>query len=338
MALQTVSSADFVTWTPGASLTLAGPHDNQGGNFSVAYADLGGVDVVHVTYGLPMPAPTDRHHYHVRATISGSAITFGSPNDISDVSSGQLSEPDGPAAYVGPDGRVWDASGWAVYSGSGNEVAWESTGFDLGQSWDGILGPGMGIAFEPHTVNARAFATAGGNGGSLVALWEAGDAEPDPTNVEWSTWNGLAWSGAVDVFPTAAPQSANDWGVATLSIGHMHVIRRQLSGTFDHEVYAGTAWAKFPPPAADPGLAESGVVVLTDGDVVAVFAIASDAASSVRRNVWKQTAWGGWSTVEGSRAQRRYLSGYASGAHAAVVWTQANGSSYEIAGKLVTLK
>jgi hypothetical protein len=337
MALQTLSSADFVTWTPGATLALGGLHDDQGGNFSVAYADLGGDDVVHVTYGLHLPPPLDRHHYHVRATISGSTITFGTPLDLSDIGSAQLVEPDGPAVYVSSDGRVWDASGWATFMGTGNEVAWASTGFDLGVSWDGLFGPQQGIGAGMHTVNARQLATAGGVG-TMVALWEKADAEPDPTNVEWSQLNGVGWSAPQDVFPAAGSQSANDWGAATLSNGYLHVVRRKLTGGFEQQLFDGVSWQTAPAPPDDPGLAESGVAVLTDGNVVSVFAIASDAADSVRQNVWNTSAWGAWSTVEGSSVPRRYLSGYASGTHAAIIWTQANGASYEIAGKLVTLQ
>ena len=57
-----------------------------------------------------------------------------------------LVDPDGTAVMLGPDDHVRDATGWANYQGTGNEVAWASTAADLGASWDGNFGLQQNIA------------------------------------------------------------------------------------------------------------------------------------------------------------------------------------------------
>lgn len=334
--LQATSSPDFVTWTDATPLDLPASHGEQGGNYSVAYADIAGVDVVHITIDLHFPdadAGPDRRHFHARASLSGGAILYDTPEQVTMVTDPALVDPDGPATIVTSDERVWDSSGWANYMGTGNEVAWESEGFDLGTSWDGMLGLQQNLAAEAHTVNARTFAVAGG---SLVALWELADQEPDPTNVAWSKLGTLGWGTAANVFPGNS-QSANDWDVVEVSANDLRVVRRALDGSFDHLRYDGMTWTTLPAPPPDPGLADSGLVLLTDGTRVAVVTIASDAASSVRLLVWDGAAWGAWSTLEGSTASRRYLSAWSSPGHNAVLWTQQSAAlDLDIVGRLVS--
>jgi len=336
--LQACSSPDFTTWTNATPLQLPASLDENGGNFSVSYADIAGIDVVHITLGLHFPdvdAGPDRRHFHARASLSGGAILYDSPVEVTRVTDPALVGPDGPATIVTADKRVWDSSGWANYMGTGNEVAWESEGFDLGTSWDGMLGIQQSLAAEAHTVNARTFAVAGG--GALVALWELADQEPDPTNVAWSQNGILGWGTPATVFG-GKPQSANDWDVVEVSANDLRIVRRTVEGTFDHLRYDGMTWTTMPAPPADPGLTEAGLVLLAEGARVAVVTIASDPAESIRMVVWDGTAWGTWSTLEGSTATRRHLSAWSGPGHNAVIWTQegANALDLDIVGRLVT--
>jgi len=335
--LQATSSLDFTTWTAATPLVLPASLDEQGGDFSVGYADIAGVDVVHITLGLHFPdadAGPDRRHFHARASLSGGAILYDPPEQVTMVTDPGLTEPDGPATIVTSDHRVWDSSGWANDTTTGNEVAWESAGFDLGTSWDGMLGQQQNIAMAAYTVNARTFAVAGG---SLVAFWELADQEPDPTNVAWSENGILGWGTPAAVFNPPKPQSANDWDVVAVSASDLRVVRRALDGSFDHLRYDGTTWTTLPAPPPDPGLAESGLVLLANGMDVAVVTIASDASSSVRMLVWDGSTWGTWSTLEGSTASRRYLSAWSSPGHDAVLWTQQTPAlDLVIVGRLVS--
>jgi hypothetical protein len=52
--------------------------------------------------------------------------------------------------------------------------------------------------------------------------------------------------------------------------------------------------------------------------------------------VWDGSAWGAWSTLEGSPATRRYLSAWSSPGHAAVLWTQSSSLALDIAGETVS--
>jgi hypothetical protein len=328
--LQASSSPDFATWTPATPLVLPGSHANQGGDLSVAYASIAGVDVVHVAMGLHFTAANDRRIVHVRATLSGGAILYGSPQQLAMVSDPNLVDPDGTAVLVGPDDHVRDATGWANYLGTGNEVAWASTAADLGASWDGNFGLQQNIATASNTVNARVFAVVP-PGGTVLALWELADAEPDPTNVAWSQLGTTGWSNAANVF-SGKSQSANDWDVATVGAGDVRVARRGLDGSFDHVRFDGQGWTTLQAPPSDPGLAESGVVVLANAPHVAVFAIGSDPASSVRQIVWDGTQWGSWSTLEGSTATRRALAGCDAPGHTALLWTETGSAGTSIVG------
>jgi hypothetical protein len=199
-----------------------------------------------------------------------------------------------------------------------------------------MLGLQQGLAAETHTVNARTFAVAGG---SLVAFWELADQEPDPTNVAWSQNGILGWGTPASVFDVnpAKTQGVNDWDVVEVSAGDLRVVRRGVDGTFDHVRYDGTTWTTLPAPPSEPGLTDSGLVLLTDGTQVAVVTIADDAASSVRMVVWDGSAWGAWSTLEGSTASRRYLSAWSGPGHDAVLWTQQTAAlDLDIVGKLVS--
>ena len=333
--LQATSSPDFVTWTDATPLALPASHAEQGGNFSVAYADLGGQDVVHITLDLQYPDPYDQRHFHARATLAGAAILYGPPAQLTMVTNPALTPPDGPATVVTADGHVFDATGLTTVADGGSEVAWGSTGTDMGTSWDGHFGPPQTVATAPYPVSARAFASFGtGLGAGLLALWELADEE-DPTNVAWSSYGVLGWGAPANLFPPDA-QSANDWDVAVVAANDVRVVRRSLDGTFDHVRYDGNSWTTLVAPPQDPGLAGSGVVLLTSGSHVAVVAIAGDAASSVRMIVWDGSAWGAWSTLEGSPATRRYLSAWSSPGHAAVLWTQSSSLALDIAGETVS--
>ncbi|HEX8792173.1 MAG TPA: hypothetical protein VF765_14565, partial [Polyangiaceae bacterium] len=309
--IQTSYSPDFVHWTAGGSLPLLVTLLGQGGNLSVAYADVQGADVVHLSIGGYAATEPKRHHLHARALVQGTTITFGSVADMADVPQGSDTDPDGPATFVDSQGTVWDATGWSNATGGvGNDAIAASTSIEQGgATWGGMFGAQSNVYSAMGNVHSRAFATAGAN--LLVALCDAAD-QAQPSNVEWMTWSGAAWSGPTDVFAGGKTQATNDWGVATLSDGHMHVARRATDGSFDHVRYDGAAWTTLAAPPADTlGWATGqGVVVLASGTNPAIVTIAGDTANSVRMITWTGTAWGQWTTLEGTTASRGWVSGW----------------------------
>ena len=334
LQLQASWSSDFVSWTLAGPLVLPLPHGNEAANFSVAYADLGGVDVVHFALGGHDTATGNRVHGHVRATIVGASITYGSVSPLSSVSDPTFADPDGPATIVAADGTVWDASGWAG-TAPGGETVWASAAPDVGGAWSGSFLVQEVLASTPNPVNARTFATA--TGGPLLALWELGDQQPNPTRLGWTQYvSGTVWIPSNVVF-NASTQSANDWDAVPVGPNDVRLVRRRIDGAFEHASFTGS-WGSFDAPPADPGLAGSGIVLLTDGKRVGLVAIGSDAAASVRMVVWDGAAWGAWKTLEGTTAGRGFLSGWSSPGHAAVIWTEVAGSSFAIVGRPVALQ
>ena len=89
LELQAASSPDFVTWTTATPLSLPAALQDEGGDFSAAYASIAGVDVLHVTLGLHFAA-TDRRHFHVRATVAGGALLWGTPQQLAAVTDTSL--------------------------------------------------------------------------------------------------------------------------------------------------------------------------------------------------------------------------------------------------------
>ena len=341
--IQTSYSPDFVHWMPGGSLPLALSLQGQGGNFSAAYADVQGADVVHLTIGAFATTEPTRHHLHARALVQGTTITFGSIADLGDVTGASDTDPDGPSTFVDSQGTVWDATGWNDATGGvGNEEVSASTSLEQGgANWSDAFGSQSNIYIATGNVHSRAFATAGAN--LLIALCDAADTVAPTTtssNVEWMAWDGATWSGPTDVFAGGKTQTPNDWGVATLTDGHMHVARRATDGSWDHVRYDGAAWTTLAAPPADTlGWATGqGVVVLASGTDVAIVTIAGDTANTVRMIVWNNGAtWGPWTTLEGTTASRGWVSGWSGATTNAVVWTEGDGTGrYQIMGRAVS--
>lgn len=337
--IQTSYSADFVHWSPGGTLPLQFDMQGQGGNFSVAYADVKGADVVHLTIGAFAAGEPTRHHLHARALITGTTITFTSTADVSDVMSNSDTDPDGPATFVDSQGNVWDATGWSnAVGGVGDEAISAAMSTEQGAAtWNDMFGMQTNVFNPQGNVHSRAFAIAGAN--LLVALCDSADV-PTPTNVEWLSWGGAMWSGPLAVFPGGSTQDPNDWGVATLSgSGHMHVVRRTTAGTFDAAWYDGMNWTTMPAAPADTlgGATGQGLVVLASGPRIALVTIAADLPNTVRMLVWNQTQWETWTTLEGSTAARGWVSGWSGPKNDAVIWTEADGTgNYRIMGRVVS--
>ncbi|HEY1954518.1 MAG TPA: hypothetical protein VGH28_02885 [Polyangiaceae bacterium] len=338
--LKTRSSADFVTWTDGASLTLAHPTGGEGRNFSVAYASVAGADVVHVAFSHAEPSLLT--HSHTRAIISGSAITFGLPVDMGAPVSSAADQPDGVATLVAPDGSVWDSTGFTfsvgTTSGHFNEDVFAASVPETGAgSWDASFAQTT-VEVVGQESNARAFVY----DGAPVAFWEDGVDEPDPTNLHFAAFAGGGWTSVQTVFATDAPQDPNDWGVAVLRAGSLtetHAVRATASGSYDHELGATSpsAGAAPPPNARTPG---SGVVLLSDPAHLAAFTLGAD--GSVQRSRWDGAQFGAWESLAPART-RAYLSGYCPdlAAHpeagsCALIWTEPASGGYEVDGMRVS--
>jgi hypothetical protein len=339
-SLKTRSSPDFVTWTDGPTLTLPYTNAGEGRNFSVAYAQLGGQDVIHVSF--THDDGSTQRHTHTRAVASAATLTFDTPADvcsIADTSSGA----DSPADLVLDDGTVWDSTG-AVKSqntsaGHFNEDVFLSPAKDTGASWGGGFAQTT-VEVVNQWCNARQFLDLGG--GDVVAAWEGGDPEPNPNNVHGAIFSQGAWGSPISLFSDAS-QDPNDWDGAMLVAGtarEPHLVRARLGGGYDHILGTGPSTASAPQTMArSPG---SGLVLLADPDHLAIVDTAQD--GTLEMASWTAAGsgqWSAWAALTGAGV-RRYLSGYCPdlGAHpeaggCAVLWTRPTNGGFQIAGLLV---
>jgi hypothetical protein len=340
MTLKTRSSPDFVTWTDGATLTLAHTNAGEGRNFSVAYASRGGTDVVHVVLSHVVSGGS-LVHAHARAVITNATIAFSAPADVS-MAQGSLQGPDGPVTFIDADGTVWDASGFAVSMGTTNGHYNEdvfSAAPDNGASWtSGFTQQTLEVV---NTVtNAHALFNANGMG----AVWTLGD-QTNPTNLRFSTNTG-SWSSAISIFDAGAEDS-NDWSVAVLTTTkgpEGHVVRALLGGGYEH-VYGGSGTgSNTAAPLAQSRTAGSGVLLLADPSHLAALDVAADGSLVMSRWDPSATSWSPW-TVLASATPRAFLSGYCPDLDAhpeakgcAVLWTSTTTSGSTIGGQLVTVR
>jgi hypothetical protein len=339
--LKTRSSPDFATWSDGAALTLPYVHGNEGRDFSVAYASLGGTDLVHVTLSF-IENGSNLHHFHARAVIAQGLITFDTPFELAATPNASTNgvDPDGPVTVVGTDGFVEDFSGFVFNvrgdgGGVGNESAWRSTRADTGGAWSESWGGLQLLEIVPNYANARGVLTQ--SAGGLVAFWENGSSEPHPDNIDFAFWTG-AWSDAGPIGANLS-QDSNDWTVTQDAAGMPHFVRRGLDDSFHIRRWMGGTWVGGASIPTDPGKTGSGIVLETIGSgTKTLYAIASDAADSVRATTTNGNSWVPWSTLVGSMAERSYLSGYASIASqkAALIWTETRGNGNVIVGTLTT--
>jgi len=332
-SISTWSSIDFVTWVQGASLTLPFPHGNEGGNFSVAYADLGGKDVVHLSLSLTESGSGNRHHDHGRAIITGAAIAFDAAFEIAAVDPSQNTDttPDGCATLVTADGHVMELTGWAPYnnmpSNNGNVSSYLATDPDTGGTWAPSFPNRKDFAQADAINNRMGLATGGGN---VLTIWESANAEPDPDNLRSSDWDGSNWNNQKDVF-AAKTQAPNDWSAVRLQNGEIHALRRTtpggtgntMSNAFEHQLLNTGNWNSRTNPADMGGLSNGGVVVLTHANHMLVVTIGSDPAQSIITTTWDGTAWSTWATLEGDVGTRSHISGFANeDGEAAVIWSE----------------
>ena len=346
VALKTFWSSDFVTWTPGASLTLAQKSDGEGRNFSVAYADLAGKDVVHLVFSHLQGA--QQGAYHARAILDQATIAYGPETLVTstDYFTGEAN-PDGPVAAVGTDGLVYVATGWVneaqFRSGNatvGNMDVYQSTSTDDGNS-AGPLTNYVAHSWVPDFVNNRALVALGA--GKMLAVWPtADDFRPETSNLSWAL--SPAWATTnTDLFTGAgmgAVQNMNDWSVCATSTSVVHAVRRVHAGAVKDSVFehlrfdvASAKWSSGGIIPPDAGANGTGVVLLTNGTKMLLFALSAP-FNDLRYTKWDGSAWSAWGTQFAGAPKRAFLSGTGcdSKAHAAITWTEGAAPPYEVQG------
>ncbi|HEY6463776.1 MAG TPA: hypothetical protein VIY73_26585, partial [Polyangiaceae bacterium] len=325
----------------GGTLALPGPVAD-GRDIAAWAGTAAGEDVVHLGVGVVVSS-TDRRHLHVRARPAGNVLDFDPVVVLGNPYLGLSGlDPDGPATALGSDGTLLDTSGWwegPDGGATGNEYAWSSTAPDPGGAWTPAFGRAQFVEQVPGYVNARAVVPLAG--GTMLALWEAGDVDPDPTNVRSAVGSSTTWSPGADVF-SASPQDPNDWGACAVG-ADVHAVRHTSAGAWEHRIWTGgtnadggtafLAGGTIAPLATPAG---AGAVVLCDATRVHVFAIAPDAGNPIRETIWEGNTWSAWSDVVVAPGQRTWLTGAITPTGSiALAWTESSANPVAIAGALV---
>jgi hypothetical protein len=325
----TMTSPDFVTWTPGQTLTLPYTIAGVGRELSVAYRAIGGNDVVHVALSHEVAA-NQRRHTHARALVQGDLVSFATAEDVSLAATNITGvDPDAPATIVTTSGTVYDATGFASYGDAGscfNANLFVAKNPDTGGSTYTSGGwTRVDLELTKRHVNSRAFIEAQG---VVAAFWDSADVKPDPTDVHGSVDVGN-WSAPSGVFADAGGggMNENEWSVA-ITGQQAHAIRKTTAGAFQH-----LFGAPLGPGGVVPAIAASptgGVLLLPGASGVALYVLAAD--NSIQSSTYTN-AWSSWTVVvPAAIAGRGYLSGFSDGAHTALIWTQVAAGGYEIDG------
>ena len=356
--IKTATSPDLLTWTPGASVPLASGFSlGDGEDFSVAYANLGGRDVVHIVAN--SVAGTRYEAFHIRATIAGGTIAASTPVALPDTDSaagspsGQTCPQAGPATVIAADGHVWDVTAWTGHASTTCDTnVYVSPGADTGTSWD----PSP-FAHDGYFVSVPSYAF----GHDLVSLPEAGVVMavwPDEDNTAQTLFDSFGWAlsptfdgggpGTTGVLPdasaelfagTGAASSYDDWTTCRLTDTSVHVLRHVLApagstlSAFQEVVYDGAGWqSTAPAPPAVASLSNTGVVLVSDATPAHGILLATIGTDNAV-NLAKWTPGGAWGALKSipATAPRQSLGGTGCGNdHPAIFWTEGAGSPYAI--------
>jgi hypothetical protein len=352
--LATRHSKDFASWSDGASVSLPSGDSGDGRDLSVAYRSIAGADVIHVSQGYGSDGNVGR--YHLRAIASPGAIAFGTPRVIN---SGSSAMPDGTSTVILSTGLVIDSTGYQATPqapplgpcGSGDVDVYTSGTLDNGSaSLDNMMFPAVPKVLwcVPSYTEARQLLAVAD---VAVHLYVDGTDQQTPTELFASLRSSAGQWTPVEAGSTPTPPlpvfsvpgetyDRDDW-VGAVFGGNVHVVRRvSQSGTFEHRIVS-TANTSVPGPSAIPAwptTPATGLALLPYGDGLVLLALDANAASNVVYAAFDGTTWSSWQTLCNlGGASGTWLSGYApgSGAKPAVIWTQAAGASYAIAGALL---
>ncbi len=350
--IKSVSSPDFVTWTPGAAIALGADYTlDDGNNFSVAYASLGGKDVVH--FVLNAHSQTSGFEtLHVRTTITSGALTASAPLVLPESTNGGTCPADAPATILTPGGRVYDVTAWTNHGSTESTTCdtnvYLAPGTDLGTSWDaGTFG------YDGYYVSIPSYAYSH----DLVSLPDAGLVMllyPDEDNAGYTLFDSIGWAlssafdggepgegGGVDM-PVAdelfngsgKTSSSNDWSACRLGASEVHVVRHAIltaPGTvsaFQEAVYDGSSWqTTTSPPAASTSLSNTGVVLLSGVDSshgMLLVTLGFDGTLNIAR--WTSAGWTQAGHIPADANARQSLAGSGCGSvRPTIFWTETIG-------------
>jgi hypothetical protein len=314
-------SADGVTWTAGATQTLAHAHNGEGRNLSVAYKNIGNRDVVHLS--LPHKILTTNIAWSViRATISGTVITY---HTVETVLNTGTSDADslfwaGTSVEFDSNTLVHVGGGW-IDSASDGAMSEATSTTDPGtaEQMTALTWTSHDMDSTMATETRSGYMVDLGNG-SMGYMTDNGSAVNTMTGLEWATWSGSgAWApdpglGNVTVTGTISAIDRNDWGAVGARTSDVHVVYRSGTNTYQHRRFDGISWSDGQTIPTQNSLAGGGVALCSDGASIWLCVIDTDTANTVRYIQWipqdhsgVADAWGTWQAAETSTQTRTWI-------------------------------
>lgn len=333
-------SSDFSTWTDAspASFALTTVHNSEGRNFGFDLVTIGGIDHVHMVASYSGSPLTSRH---ARFALSGGSTTWTTDNgDIAYTSvNTSTSNPSGATCLVSSTGVVCDSSGYiSVGSAFGDQRFLRFPNADTASTWT-VGTPTPTLAFNPSTVvTSNAFADLGS--GNILNVCDNAGATGFYSEFEWTKWT-TSWSTAATAYGGLVTNTnSNQWGLVARTTTEVHLVGLVTSTTFRHRIFNGTSWsAGASIPAVASLVATSGIFLATDGTKVWAFVI--DGSNNIQYVTYSGGAWSGsWTTLDAGGANgRSSLSGCQTVSNNAIglIWTEANGANFNIAGTTLSL-
>ncbi len=343
--LQCDYSADFSTWASAGSLTLTNNHNLEGRNLSVAYVNAGGTDAIHIAISYQV-STSDHRAYHVRATFSGTAISFGTETEIGS-SSGEAAatQPvDGAVVGVDSNSKIFHPTGFLNEGGGtwASESVARYPNADTAAAW--TMGtPTIDLNVTNVTNGVGSYFICSLGSGSMLTISDNGTASTGNgwKNLNWSKWSGSSWSASANVLGSSlsANSDDNNWGAVARSTSDIHLVYKSATSTLTHLRFNGTSWSAGDTIASETIKDASGISLITDGTSVWLFVI-DNTNNVIKYTKWVSgTGWSAWTTFESSTANRNNLSVCPQivSNQIAVIWTDGASSPFAIKGELLTL-
>jgi hypothetical protein len=339
------SDLDTSTWSAGTT-SPAFPNSracstNDQRNLGVLFLNPSSsltTDAVHLSVGIGSTGSVSAYTEHIRATFTGaSSITWESwVETVSDATSSTWSLVKGNSLGIDTNGKIHEFSlplsinmdfDLRISVNSDIDATWTN-------SWNAVVVSDSSMGF---TCNNAAFATLA-SGGMLAVYDDGGLVDPNSNDLRYNKYaSGTSWptTGSASTGVTTGSRDQNDWCLCSISTTSIYVFRKSGTNSISWRFYNGTSWST--PSAAVPTQnhkAGSGYVAVGNSTSVYLFLIDSDAANTIRYNIYDIASgtWGTWVALETSTAVRNYISGYPviSNNKIGVIWSETNGSNFNI--------
>jgi hypothetical protein len=334
------------TWSAPASgtnttsgvLTLTAAHNSEGRNFGFGYAQVAGVDVLHMCSTYNVAGATSS--YHARFTL-GSAWnnTHTEANVGGNLTTGQYESnvPSGCTVTFSNSMDVADANPYYFVNPTAGAMEYAASGHaEAGTSWT-AGGWVIGVGYVPPTQFAQSTAIWPTAAGGIIQIIDDGSVSTHGQfkNLMSQITSAGAFTTQAAVFASDLTQTDNSgWGSCQVSETDLHVLAlsdNNATGTYHHRRWNGTSWSDGDSVPTLPYGTTSGIAMVPVGTTV--YAAIFDTSKRLQTSHWVSgTGWSAWSVQESARPNApSYITGaYDSGGTILWTWTEHNGSNYEI--------